>query len=306
MKNLGVLFFVIFIAVCLVLFLVSFQVRETEVAIVTTWGKPGEAITEPGWKFKWPIPIEKEYKFDSRPRMYAGVQEETTTRGGEPIIVDTYVMWKISDARKFLEAAGTYDKAEQLLSTELRNAQNSVVGEYYFDDFVNSDPNKIKIDAVEEKMIGALNNSTVYSYGIDVLTVGISRLKVPENVTESVFARMREDRNRKKQAIINEGLAEANKIKSEAEEIRSKLLAAADMRAKAIRGEGDAEAARYYKMLEADPEFAIFLRDLEALKKILAEKTTIILDQNSDPIKLLKSIPKLEPAEAIDANGIVN
>lgn len=295
MKNLSVLIFVILIAAGLVLFLISFQVRETEVAIVTTWGKPGETITEPGWCFKWPIPIQKEYKFDSRPRMFAGVQEETTTRGGEPIIVDTFIMWKIVDAKKFLESAGTANKAEQLLSTELRNAQNSVIGEYYFNDFVNSDPEKIKLNEIEGKMLGLLEQSAVSNYGIEVISVGIGRLKVPENVTENVFARMREDRNRKKEAIINEGLAEANKIRSEAEEIRAKLLAAAEMRAKSIRAEGDAQAARYYKMLEADPDFAIFLRDLEALKKILADKATIILDQNSDPVKLLKSIPEIEP-----------
>lgn len=294
MKNLSVLFFVIFIAVCLVLFLVSFQVRETETAIVTTWGNPGETIDEPGWKFKWPIPIQKVYKYDSRPKMYTGVMEETTTRGGEPIIVDTYVMWKITDARKFLEAAGTDEKAQQLLSTELRNAQNSVIGEYYFNDFVNSDPEKIKINEIEMKMAQAMTNAAIDSYGVDILSVGVRRLKVPENVTENVFARMREDRNRKKEAIINEGQAEANRIRSQAEEIKAKLLAAAEMRAKAIRAQGDAEAAKYYKMLQSDPEFAIFLRDLEALKKILAEKTTIILDQNSDPVKLLKGLPELK------------
>lgn len=295
MRNLGVLFFVILIAACLVLFLISFQVRETEVAIIATWGKPGEPITKPGWQFKWPTPIDTVYKYDSRPRVFAGVQEETTTRGGEPIIVNSYVLWRISDARKFLVAAGTYEKAEQLLSTELRNAQNSIVGEFYFNDFVNSDPNKIKLEQVELRILKALSDSAVSTYGIEINTVGISNLKVPENVTENVFARMREDRNRKKEAIINEGQAEANRIQSEANEIRSKLLAAADMRAKSIRADGDAEAAKYYSMLEEDPEFAIFLRDLEGLKKILESKTTILLDQNSEPIKLLKGIPDITP-----------
>ncbi len=295
MRNLGVLFFVMLIAGCLVLFLISFQVRETEVAIIATWGKPGEPITEPGWRFKWPTPIDTVYKYDSRPRVFAGVQEETTTRGGEPIIVNSYVLWKISDARKFLVAAGTYEKAEQLLLTELKNAQNSIVGEFYFNDFVNSEPGKIKLAVIEERMLKALNDSAVSTYGIEINTVGISNLKVPENVTENVFARMREDRNRKKEAIINEGQAEANRIQSEANEIRSKLLAAADMRAKSIRADGDAEAAKYYNMLEEDPDFAIFLRDLEGLKKILESKTTILLDQNSEPIKLLKGIPDITP-----------
>lgn len=295
MKNFGVLVFIIFITTCLVIYLISFQVRETELAIVTTWGKPGDPITEPGWKFKWPVPIQKVYKFDSRPRMFAGTQEETTTRGGEPIIVDTYVFWQIDDCRKFLVSAGTYEKAEQLLASELRNTQNSVIGRFYFSEFVNSDIEKIKIAEIENEMLEKLRNSAVSTYGIKIKAVGIRRLKINEKVTENVFARMREDRNRKKEAILKEGQAEATKIKTEAESMRDELLAAADARAKAIRARGDAEAAGYYKMLEEDPDFAMFLRNLDALKNILSQRATIILDQQSEPIELLKSVPDIKP-----------
>lgn len=295
MKNLGVLFFVLFIAVCLVIYLISFQVRETEVAIVTTWGKPKEPITEAGWYFKWPVPIEKVYKFDSRPRMFGGALEETTTKGGEPIIVDSYILWRINDSHKFLTAAESYEKAEQLLTSELRNAQNSVLGRYYFSEFVNSDPAKIKLGEIEGQMLKALQNSAISTYGIEILSAGIKKLKVNEKVTENVFARMREDRNRKKEAILKEGQAEATKIRTEAESIRDELLAAADARAKAIRAEGDAEAAKYYKMLEEDPDFAIFLRNLDALRNILSQRSTVILDQNTEPVELLKSVPDISP-----------
>ena len=296
MKNFSVLLFVTLIVASLVLYLVSFQVRETEVAIVTTWGKPAaEPITEPGWKFKWPVPVQKVYKFDSRPRIYAGVQEETSTRGGEPIIVDSYILWRIDDCSKFLVAAGTYEKAQQLLSTELRNAQNAVVGQFYFSEFINSDADKIKLDEIEKQMTAALSNAATQSYGIKIESVGIRKLKVDEKATENVFARMREDRNRKKEAILKEGQAQATKIVTEADSMRKELLAAADARAKAIRGQGDAEAARYYKLLEADPDFAIFLRDLEALKNILSQRSTLVLDQQADPIMLLKQAPNLVP-----------
>jgi len=70
-----------------------------------------------------------------------------------------------------------------------------------------------------------------------------------------------------------------------------------EAQAKAIRGEGDAEAAKYYKLLEADPEFAMFLRNLEALGKILKEKSTIVLGAESEPIKLLKGIPDIKPKD---------
>ena len=74
-------------------------------------------------------------------------------------------------------------------------------------------------------------------------------------------------------------------------------MAATEARAKAIRGAGDAEAAQYYKMLEADPEFAMFLREIETLKKTLKERTTVVLPADAEPFKLLKEMPKLEPKQ---------
>ena len=75
------------------------------------------------------------------------------------------------------------------------------------------------------------------------------------------------------------------------------MLAIVEARAKAIRGSGDAEAAGYYKMLEDDPEFAMFLRDIEALRKILEKETTIVLGADTDPIQLLKKVPDIKPKE---------
>jgi membrane protease subunit HflC len=106
---------------------------------------------------------------------------------------------------------------------------------------------------------------------------------------------MKAERNRKTEATIARGNAEAIRIKTDADSKRTELLAAAEARATAIRGEGDAEAAKYYKMLEADPEFAMFLRDVEALKKILEKRSTIVLSADSEPFKLLKEMPKIEP-----------
>ncbi|GAG92743.1 unnamed protein product, partial [marine sediment metagenome] len=78
---------------------------------------------------------------------------------------------------------------------------------------------------------------------------------------------------------------------------KTELLAAAEARAKAIQAEGDAEAAKYYKMLEADPEFAMFLREIDAAKETLKERTTIILREGSWLESLLKEMPNIEPRD---------
>jgi modulator of FtsH protease HflC len=299
MKNLMSVVFVVLIVAVLLLYLVCFQVRETESALVTTFGKPAKAITTPGLNFKWPAPIQSVYKFDSRLRVYESVIEETTTRGGEPIVVTTYIVWKIAEPLKFFEAVGNDQRAQDHLANQLRDKRNAIIGQHYFNEFVNSDPNKIRFAAIEDQIKQELTGPVLISYGIEIKDVGIKQLGISEKVTQAVFDRMRADRKRKTEATIAAGAAEAMRIRSDAESKRTELLVTAQARAKAIRGQGDAEAAQYYKQLEEDPELAIFLRQTDALKKILKERSTVVLSAESEPFKLLREMPNIAPSEKV-------
>jgi membrane protease subunit HflC len=121
---------------------------------------------------------------------------------------------------------------------------------------------------------------------------------VSEKVTTAVFGRMRAERERRTLATIAEGSAEAKRIRNDAVLKESDLLAVARARATVIRGRGDAEAAKYYEMLEADPALAMFLRNTEALKNILGERSTYIVPTDMEPFTLLKEIPDIRPAES--------
>jgi membrane protease subunit HflC len=297
MKNFSIVILVVLIVAVMLLYLVSFQVRQTESALVMTFGKPTREITEPGWKWKWPEPIQTKRIYDSRPVLFEGVEEETTTKGGEPIIVQSYLIWRVAEPKKFREAVRDIAGAEKLLRGRLRDAQNNVVGRHYFSEFVNTDRTQIKFDEIETEMADTLAGPVKDAYGIKVESVGIKILKVSEKVTQDVFARMRADRKRKTEATLAQGDAEATRIKSDATSKVTELLAAAEARAKAIRGSGDAEAAQYYKMLEADPEFAMFLREIETLKKTLKERATVVLPADAEPFKLLKQMPQIEPKQ---------
>ena len=295
MKNIAVTIFIVLVVAVLAIYLVSFQVREIESALVTTFGRPSRQITEPGWYFKWPSPIQRVYKFDSRMRVFEADIGETTTRGAVPIIVKTYVVWKIAEPLGFFNAVGTVKEAESKLLSQLSDSQNKVIGRHRFGEFVNSDPAKIKFDRIEAEMLTELRGAVRDDYGIEIKGLGIKQLKVSEDVSKDVFERMRAERNRKTEATIAQGNAEATRIRADADSKKTELLAAAEARAKAIRGQGDAEAAKYYKMLDADPELAMFLRDIEALKKILEERSTIVFSADTEPFKLLKQMPALEP-----------
>jgi len=297
MKNLAITIFIVLIITILGLYLVSFQVRETESAFVTTFGKATKEseITEPGWYFKWPAPIQRVYKFDSRMRVFEADIGETTTKGAVPIIVNTYVVWKIAEPLKFFNAVGTVREAESKLRGQINDTQNRIIGQHYFAEFVNSDPSKIKFEEIQAEMFTDLKQAVRDDYGIEIKTLGIKQLKISENVSEDIFDRMRAERNRKTEATIAQGNAEATKIRTDADSKKTELLAAAEARAKAIMGEGDAEAAKYYKMLDEDPEFAMFLRNIEAIQKILEKRSTVVFSADTEPFDLLRKMPALEP-----------
>ena len=294
MKNIAIIIFVVLVVVVLGLYLVSFQVRETESALVMTFGKPARDITEPGWYFKWPPPIQSVYKFDSRMRVYEADLGETTTKGATPIIVNTYVVWKIADPLQFFNSVGTVEEAESKLRGRINNTQGTVIGQYSFGEFVNSDPSKIRFDKIQGDMENEIKQGVREDYGIEIMTLGIKQLKVSEDVSEDVFKRMSAGRLQRAAGIVSEGEAEATRIKSDAKKKKEVLLAAAKGRAKAIMGQGDAEAAQYYKMLEAEPELAMLLRGLEAFVRIADANATIVIPADTEPFIWLKKIPDIK------------
>ena len=179
----------------------------------------------------------------------------------------------------------------------MNDKQNNVIGRYYFSEFVNSDKSKIQILKIQQEMLESLSKEVSDTYGIKVEDLGIRQLKVPADVTKGVFERMRSERNRKTVSTIQEGLSIAVKIRSDANSMATELLAAAEARAKTIMGQGDAEAASYYQMLDADPSLAMFLRDIEALQDILRQRSTYFISTDKWPFSLLREMPDLKPAK---------
>jgi len=301
MKNLTITIFIVLIVAIMGLYLVSFQVREIESALVTTFGNPVRVITEPGWYFKWPMPIQRVYKFDSRMRVFEADLGETTTKGAVPIIVNTFVVWKIAAPLQFFNAneRGSIREAERKLLSQISDTQNRVIGQHYFGEFVNSDPSKIIFEDIEKEMLDDFNikQNIRDRYGIEIKAVGIKQLKISEDVSKDVFARMIAERDRKTEETIAEGNAEATKIRTDANSIKVEILAAAEARAKAIQADGDAEAAKSYKLLEADPDFAMFLQNIEALKKTLKEDWVYVFSADTYPFNILKDKPNIVPRD---------
>jgi len=290
-------------AVLIVIFallLFVFQVRQSEVAVVTTFGKPtAQPYDKPGAYFKWPWPIQKVYKFDQRVQNFEDRFSQNLTGDSNPLLVMVYVGWRISDAKAFFPkfAGGSTVAAQNMLESMLRSAKSAVVGQHPLADFVNADAKQLKFDAIENEIEQAVQSQLqTNNCGIEIAFLGIKKLGLPENVTETVFQRMTSERQILISRFQYEGEAEAQKIKSAADRQAAETIANADATATRIRGEGEAAAARVLPVFEQNPQLANFLLRISALQQSLNQRATLIFDERTPPFDLFQHLPTNAPS----------
>ena len=266
-----------------------FQVRQSQVAVVTTFGSYSRTIEQPGIQFKLPWPIQKVYRFDNRLQNFERKFEQTTTGDAKPLIIEVYVGWRISDPKIFLERFnGDMMKAEQNLESLVRDAKNSVIGQHPFRDLISPREEDLKFDDIEAEIVKAVQTEAKGDYGIDVQYAGIKQLGLPESNTQKVFERMRADRQRLVKQFQGEGESRAMEIRSKAEAESTRILNEARAQAIEIEGQAEAQANEYYKVFQENPELAELLLGLEALEAATKEKTTIVADPNTPPFNLFR------------------
>ncbi len=277
------------VAAIFVLATVSFQVAEFEHAVLIRLGKPQKELYKPGLHLKWPYPVDRIWKADNRLRTFGGNEgrlEETQTADAKNITVSIAVNWRISDPITFIERLRSIERAEFEINALMRSAKNAVIGRYRLNQLVNTDRKKLKLEQVESDMLKLVRSQAV-NYGIDVVSAGLQHLGFPQDVAASVFERMRAERKRLAERYLGEGRGEAERIKAEAGAKASEIIAEAEAQAKMTRAEGDAAAVEYYKVFKQSPELATLLRKLDALKKSVDKKTTLVLDTDTVPFDLL-------------------
>jgi len=184
-RNLITIIIGVVLVVIFLLLLFVFQVRQSEVAVVTTFGKPTAApITEPGAYFKWPWPVQKIYKFDKRVQNFEDKFSENLTADNNPLLTSVYVGWRISDGGTFLRVFrdGSVSAAQQRLEGMLRSTKNAVVGRHPLADFVNANPQGLKFDAIEREIQDAVQSElSTNDYGIRLEFLGFKRIGLPPN-----------------------------------------------------------------------------------------------------------------------------
>lgn len=276
---------------------ITFEVEETEYAVVMRFGKPRTEngrtqVFDAGLHLRWPYPIETVWRHDNRLQCYdleAGETEQILTDDDYQVIVTTYVLWKVdrTDPGLFLKRINTTSEAEKKLDEVVRNSRNIVMGRHSLTELINTSTGQVRIREIEDEILQHLRPVASTKYGIDVQHLGFKHLGFPETVSSKVFERMRAERKRKSEKYRAEGKRDSAKIKAAADLRVSEILTEAQAQGKRIRAEGDQTAATHYSAFRSNPELAVFLRKLDSLQKTLSDKTTLILDTNTPPYDLL-------------------
>jgi len=276
-----------------------FQVRQTEVAVVTTFGKYSRSITNAGFQVRLPWPVQKVYKFDSRIQDFERKFDQTITKDQISVVITVYVGWRIVEPKVFLESfSGDNTKAEQTLEPLVRNAKSGVIGQHAFSDLISTNQAELKFDQVESEMLKAVQAQARSAYGIQIELLGIKRLQLPESITSDVFARMKAERQKLVARFQTEGERDSKIIRANADGQANEILAKAKAEAIRITGEAETKAAEYYTAFEKDRDLAVFLFQLKTLEQSLKEHTHLILDQQTPPFNLLSGQGPSTPSSA--------
>jgi modulator of FtsH protease HflC len=263
-----------------------YTVTETEFALITQFGRPVRTVTRAGLHAKWFF--QSALRFDKRLRIYNPAPSEFLTRDKKNLVIENYVAWRIEDPSRFVQSVGDVPSAEMRLHDIIWSGLSAAFGNEDLDSLVSTEREKLQSTALLDAITANSDRAALQQYGLSIEDVRIKRLNLPEQNKQNVFARMRAERGRIAMQYRAEGEEQALSIRANADRQKEEILSTAYKESETIRGKGDAEATRIYgDAYSKNPQFYKLTRTLESYKKILDDKTTIILSSDSDLLKIL-------------------
>jgi membrane protease subunit HflC len=274
------------VAFLLLAWLTFFAVRETQFVLVTQFGKPLYTVADAGLHMKWFF--QSANYFDRRLRIYNPRPSEFLTRDKKNLVIESYVAWKIQDPKRFVETVGDPIGAEMRLHDIVWSGLAAALGTHDLESIVSTNLQTVNASEMLDRLSALTDRAALEQYGIEVMDVRIKRLNLPEQNKQSVYARMRAERERIARQYRAEGEEQALSIRADADRQKEEILSVAYKEAEKVKGEGDAESTRTYSQAYSrNPRFYKLLRTLESYKKIFDDKTTAILSSDSELLKIL-------------------
>lgn len=281
---------VIAVVVVLILLLVSdgiFTVHETQRALVLRFGEVTQADLGPGLHFKLPIADDAK-KFDGRIQTLDSPPERYFTLEKKPLMVDSFVKWRVGDVQTFYEttSGGDEARARTLLSQRVNEGLRNQISRRDMHEVISGERDQLMADLTQQ-----LNTEMRREVGVEVIDVRVKQIDLPPEVSSAVYERMNSEREIEAQQHRATGRELDLGIRADADRQVVVVEAEAYREAELLRGDGDAGAAAIYAAAYgADPEFYEFYRSINAYVAVFSQKgDMLILDPNSDFFKYLKT-----------------
>jgi membrane protease subunit HflC len=263
-----------------------FTVDQRQWAMIFQLGEIKEVITQPGMHFKWPL-IQNVRSFDNRVQTWDSPDPERfLTAEKKPVLVDSFVKWRIRDVRQYyISVGGDVEVASTRLSQTVNSGLREEFGKRTVHEVVSGEREKI-MSAVRSKA-----DADMKDIGVQIIDVRLKRVDFPPEVSESVYRRMETERKRVANELRSTGAADSEKIRADADKQREVILANAYRDAQKVKGDGDAQAAAIYgRAFGKNPEFYAFYRSLDAYRNSFKSKSDVlVVEPNSEFFKYLKN-----------------
>jgi membrane protease subunit HflC len=252
-----------------------FTVNEGQTAIRFRLGEIVESNYRPGLHFKWPF-INNVHKFDMRLQTSdAEPPERFLTAEKKNVLVDYFIKWRIADVRRFYTSVGgEISQANLRLDQIIKDGLRSEFGKRTLQEVVSGDRAQIM------EILATTARREADQLGIEAMDVRIKRIDLPAEVSDSVFKRMKAERERVAKDFRSRGEEAAERIRAGADRQSTVLLAEAYRDAERSRGEGDARAAGIYaQAYSKNPDFYRFYRSLNAYRNSFSTREDLLLLQ---------------------------
>ena len=263
-----------------------YVVSEIERAVKLRFGEIVEFDVQPGLHFKWPIVNSIKY-FDGRILTLDAVPQRYLTSEKKALMVDSFIKWRIKDVAKyFTTTGGDEERAKRLLSQRVDTGLRNEFGIRTVKEVVSGER-----DQLMNSLATSLDVIAQQELGVEVIDLRVKKIDLPFEVSDSVYNRMRTERERLARELRAQGNEVAEKIRATADKDKTIILADAYREAEETRGNGDAKAtATYAEAYTKDPEFYDFTRSLKAYQATFQSKGDIlIIDPDSDFFKYLNN-----------------
>ncbi len=249
-----------------------FTVDEREYAIKFRFGEIIKSDYEPGIHFKIPF-VNNVLKLDRRILTRTNPTEEFLTVKKKNLYVDFFIKWRIEDPAKYYVAtSGNEEAAARRLLEVIKDGIRAEFAKRTVQEVVSAERTEIMADMLENA------RNTASDFGIRLVDVRVKRIDFPDKVSDSVFARMRQERHRVAAQLRAEGHENSERIRADADRQRTVILANAYRDAEITRGRGDAKSAEVYaKAYSKNAEFYSFFRRMQAYRRSLGKENDILL-----------------------------